>query len=136
MPDSVVISSDNVRHTFVQILNLENFQIGMYSVIRATNYASSMYWLAWIILGKFIFLTLFLAVTLDAFERKYEVIYHITSSVIGLLHMPAHRHWLSTLWSDVLSEAPFLVAIFSGNEGGICSWNACLTMVVQESQVS
>jgi len=56
-----------------QILNLENFQISMYSVIRATNYASSMYWLAWIILGKFIFLTLFLAVTLDAFERKYEV---------------------------------------------------------------
>lgn len=57
----------------LQILNLENFQITMYSVIRANNYLSSMYWLAWIILGKFIFLTLFLAVTLDAFERKYEV---------------------------------------------------------------
>lgn len=57
----------------VQILNLENFQITMYSVIRATNYASSMFWLAWIIMGKFILLTLFLAVTLDAFERKYEV---------------------------------------------------------------
>lgn len=57
----------------VQILNLENFQITMFSVIRATNYASSMFWLAWIIMGKFILLTLFLAVTLDAFERKYEV---------------------------------------------------------------
>lgn len=45
----------------------------MYSVIRATNYLSSLYWLAWIIVGKFILLTLFLAVTLDAFERKYEV---------------------------------------------------------------
>jgi hypothetical protein len=56
-----------------QILNLENFQITMFSVIRATNYASSMFWLAWIIMGKFILLTLFLAVTLDAFERKYEV---------------------------------------------------------------
>lgn len=57
----------------LQILNLENFQISMYSIIRATSFASSMFWLAWIILGKFIFLTLFLAVTLDAFERKYEV---------------------------------------------------------------
>jgi hypothetical protein len=45
----------------------------MYSVVRATNYASSAFWLAWIIIGKYIFLTLFLAVTLDAFERKYEV---------------------------------------------------------------
>jgi hypothetical protein len=57
----------------LQVLNLENFQITMYSVIRATNYASALFWLAWIILGKYIFLTLFLAVTLDAFERKYEV---------------------------------------------------------------
>eukprot|EP00775_Hariotina_reticulata_P006841 gene6841-7059_t len=55
------------------VLNLENFQITMYSVIRATNYASALFWLAWIILGKYIFLTLFLAVTLDAFERKYEM---------------------------------------------------------------
>jgi hypothetical protein len=42
-------------------------------VVRASSYAASAFWLAWIILGKFIFLTLFLAVTLDAFERKYEV---------------------------------------------------------------
>jgi hypothetical protein len=62
-----------MRLCCVQILNLENFQISMYSVIRASSYASSMYWLAWIVIGKFIFLTLFLAVTLDAFERKYEV---------------------------------------------------------------
>ena len=45
----------------------------MYSVIRASSYASSAFWLAWVILGKYILLTLFLAVTLDAFERKYEV---------------------------------------------------------------
>ncbi|WIA28050.1 hypothetical protein OEZ86_010635 [Tetradesmus obliquus] len=53
-------------------LNLENFQTQMYSAIRATNYASSAFWLAWVIMGKYILLMLFLAVTLDAFERKYE----------------------------------------------------------------
>lgn len=57
----------------LQTLNLENFQTQMYSAIRATNYASSAFWLAWVIMGKYILLMLFLAVTLDAFERKYEV---------------------------------------------------------------
>jgi hypothetical protein len=57
----------------LQTLNLENFEVTMYSAIRATNYASSAFWLAWVIMGKYILLMLFLAVTLDAFERKYEV---------------------------------------------------------------
>jgi hypothetical protein len=80
----------------LQILNLENFQIAMYSVIRATNYLSSMYWLAWIIVGKFIFLTLFLAVTLDAFERKYEV-------RLPLAHTTARQHlaWHCCLSSEL-----------------------------------
>lgn len=78
LPDCQGSSCNHDQQTYmrlccVQILNLENFQISMYSVIRASSYASSMYWLAWIVIGKFIFLTLFLAVTLDAFERKYEV---------------------------------------------------------------
>jgi hypothetical protein len=57
----------------MQTLNLENFEVTMYSAIRATNYGSSAFWLAWVIMGKYILLMLFLAVTLDAFERKYEV---------------------------------------------------------------
>lgn len=71
----------------MQILNLENFQITMFSVIRATNYASSMFWLAWIIMGKFILLTLFLAVTLDAFERKYEVRCGVEERVLERAHL-------------------------------------------------
>jgi hypothetical protein len=62
-----------VRMVCMQTLNLENFEVTMYSAIRATNYASSVFWLAWVIMGKYILLMLFLAVTLDAFERKYEV---------------------------------------------------------------
>jgi hypothetical protein len=44
----------------------------MYSVIRATNYGTAIYYVAWIIWGRFVFLSLFLAVTLEAFEQKYD----------------------------------------------------------------
>lgn len=56
-----------------QTLNLENFEITMYAFIRANSYGSAAYFLAWIVLGKFILLALFLAVMLEAFENKYQV---------------------------------------------------------------
>ncbi len=47
------------------VLNLENWQNQMYDVVRGTDYGSSMFFVVWIILGKYILLTLFLAVTLE-----------------------------------------------------------------------
>lgn len=55
-----------------QILTLENYQSNMFDTIRATNYGSAAFFVAWIVVGKYILLTLFLAVTLEAFEAKYD----------------------------------------------------------------
>ncbi|KAG2432797.1 hypothetical protein HXX76_008531 [Chlamydomonas incerta] len=54
------------------VLNLENWQNLMYATIRQTDYASSLFFVMWIVIGRYIFLTLFLAVTLEAFEAKYD----------------------------------------------------------------
>jgi hypothetical protein len=45
----------------------------MWAVQRASNYGAVVYTFAWIILGNYIFLTLFLAVMLEAFEKRYKV---------------------------------------------------------------
>jgi hypothetical protein len=45
----------------------------MFMIIRASNYGAAAYYIAWIVLGKFILLALFLAVMLEAFENKYQV---------------------------------------------------------------
>ncbi|GMH39581.1 hypothetical protein BSKO_07479 [Bryopsis sp. KO-2023] len=55
------------------VLTLEDWEIIMYSVMRKTNFGSVFYFVAWVVLGKYTFLTLFLAVTLEAFESKYDV---------------------------------------------------------------
>ncbi|MEW5300382.1 MAG: hypothetical protein WDW36_003317 [Sanguina aurantia] len=55
-----------------QVLTLENYQQTMYSVIRATNYASCMWFVTWILFGKYIFLSLFLTVVLEAFDDRGE----------------------------------------------------------------
>jgi hypothetical protein len=57
----------------MQALNMENYQIYMWSVQRASNHGAVVYFFAWIVLGNYIFLTLFLAVMLEAFEKRYKV---------------------------------------------------------------
>jgi hypothetical protein len=52
---------------------MENFEVTMFMMIRAGNYGAAAYFIAWIVLGKFILLALFLAVMLEAFENKYQV---------------------------------------------------------------
>ena len=47
------------------MLNLENFQNYLYATIRSTNYGATAFYLLWIIIGKYVFLTLFLAVVLE-----------------------------------------------------------------------
>ncbi|KXZ54859.1 hypothetical protein GPECTOR_4g931 [Gonium pectorale] len=54
------------------LLTLENYQANMYDTIRASNYGAAAFYVAWIVFGKYILLTLFLAVTLEAFESKHE----------------------------------------------------------------
>lgn len=43
---------------------------GRYDTMRATNYGSALFFVFWIIIGKYVLLTLFLAVTLEAFESR------------------------------------------------------------------
>jgi hypothetical protein len=57
----------------VQVLTLEDWDLIAYSYIRETNYTTILFFIAWIVVGKYIFLTLFLAVTLEAFESKYDM---------------------------------------------------------------
>lgn len=53
-------------------LNLENWQNNAFPHIRATSYATALYFITWIIIGKFVFLSLFLAIVLDAFNDTAE----------------------------------------------------------------
>lgn len=55
---------------FSQVLTLENYQQTMYSVVRASNWASTLWFTWWIFFGKYTFLALFLTVTLEAFDNK------------------------------------------------------------------
>ena len=45
----------------------------MTDLVAATNWWAALYLLAWILIGHFIVLTLFLAVILEAFESMYDV---------------------------------------------------------------
>lgn len=60
------------RARSAQILTLEDWEIFTYKVAKYTNWGSAAFVLAWIIVGHYIFLTLFLAVILESFESKYD----------------------------------------------------------------
>jgi len=55
-----------------QVLTLEDWEFVMFDTIEFGNWGAAVYFVLWIIIGKYIFLTLFLAVTLEAFESKYD----------------------------------------------------------------
>jgi hypothetical protein len=55
-----------------QVLTLEEWDLIAYSYVRETDYSSLAFFIAWIIVGKHILLTLFLAVVLEAFEGKND----------------------------------------------------------------
>ena len=44
----------------------------MFTYINTYGYPVALYFLSWVILGKYVFLTLFLAVIMEAFESKYD----------------------------------------------------------------
>jgi hypothetical protein len=43
----------------------------MFSVVRASNYGATAWFVMWILIGKYIFLSLCLAVTLEAFDTRF-----------------------------------------------------------------
>lgn len=58
--------------TVFQVMTVEDWELVMYGFIRAQGYGSTLYFLIWVIISKYTFLTLFLAVTLEVFEQKYK----------------------------------------------------------------
>lgn len=63
---------DNVHHAFItvfQILAGENWPAVMYDGVRATGWLGVLYFIAWVVLGQFILLNLFLAVLMDNFDK-------------------------------------------------------------------
>jgi Ion transport protein len=55
-----------------QILTLEDWAIVTHKIVDATNWGAAVFLLAWIVVGHYVFLTLFLAVILESFESKYD----------------------------------------------------------------
>ncbi len=43
-----------------------------YSLVRASNYGATLWFIAWVLIGRYLFLSLFLTAILDAFETQYE----------------------------------------------------------------
>jgi hypothetical protein len=61
-----------VHHAFItvfQILAGENWPAVMYDGVRATGWLGILYFIAWVVLGQFILLNLFLAVLMDNFDK-------------------------------------------------------------------
>eukprot|EP00854_Cymbomonas_tetramitiformis_P005080 gene5080-6184_t len=58
--------------TVFQLLTLDNWNEVMMNVVDLTNWGSSLYFVAWVIIGNYIFLSLFLAVVMDAFDADED----------------------------------------------------------------
>lgn len=54
------------------MLTLEDWEIIMYEYTKHQGPSSVFYFVSWVVLGKYTFLTLFMAVLLEAFESKYD----------------------------------------------------------------
>lgn len=75
LPRSNFDGFDDAFFTIMQILSLENWQEVLYNAMRSNAGAFSCFFLiAWIIIGNFILLNLFLAIMLDSFTEDSESI--------------------------------------------------------------
>ena len=66
---------DTFGHSLVavfQILTGENWNAVLYDGIRSVGWSSVAYYVSLFVVGHIIVLTLFLAVTMEAFESKYD----------------------------------------------------------------
>ena len=55
-----------------QVLTLEDWEFIMFKSVTYAGWSASVFFVSWVIVGKYTFLTLFLAVTMEAFESKYD----------------------------------------------------------------
>jgi hypothetical protein len=55
-----------------QVLTLEDWEFIMFRTVEVAGWGGSAFFVLWVIVGKYTFLTLFLAVTMEAFESKYD----------------------------------------------------------------
>lgn len=55
-----------------QVLTLEDWEFVMFKTIDYAGWGAAAWFVIWVIVGKYTFLTLFLAVTMEAFESKYD----------------------------------------------------------------
>ena len=55
-----------------QVLTLEDWEFIMFKSVTYAGWSASVFFVSWVIVGKYTFLTLFLAVTMEAFASKYD----------------------------------------------------------------
>jgi hypothetical protein len=74
-----------------QVLTLEDWEYVMFRTVEYAGWGSSIYFVAWVVVGKYTFLTLFLAVMMEAFESKYDAQAgtYRTSRAPALCHAPS-----------------------------------------------
>ena len=68
-------SFDTFYHSILttfQVLTLEDWEFIMFKTVNYAGWSSAVFFVVWVIIGKYTFLTLFLAVTMEAFESKYD----------------------------------------------------------------
>ena len=58
--------------TTFQVLTLEDWEFIAFGAIEYAGWGAFAFFIAWVIVGKYTLLTLFLAVTMEAFESKYD----------------------------------------------------------------
>ena len=58
--------------TVFQVLTLEDWEFIMFKSVAYAGWSACFFFVSWVIVGKYTFLTLFLAVTMEAFESKYD----------------------------------------------------------------
>lgn len=69
----------------MQVMTTEDWHALMMSTVRAGEASSYLFFLTWIILSKYVFLMLFLAVAMEAFERSYAAMDHDSPGVNAIL---------------------------------------------------
>lgn len=55
-----------------KVLTLEDWEFIMFRTVEYAGWGSSVFFVVWVIVGRYTFLTLFLAVMMEAFESKYD----------------------------------------------------------------
>ena len=76
-------------------MTTEDWQALMMSTVRAGEPSSYVFFLTWIILSKYVFLMLFLAVAMEAFERSYAAMDHDSPGINAILSRRSSRSSLN-----------------------------------------